>query len=378
MSFTNKSYNKYVRTLCAILFYVFVFLYLYIYQQDVMLLTQHLCSGGSTHYHPVIGTAIIMVSLALLQVGVGRIFRSFHLLYALSYTPSFIILTALTSIHLLPSGYTFGAWTYMLPVSLVLFAGVAYILWHISNETRSMFHYSLQTVITVNTLCMLSGFLFTCTLSNSSTTLHCQLKAERLVYDGHADKALDVLKKAPEGDASLTMLTAYALSLEGQLPEKLFTYPIAKGASNLLPDSVHTRLAYYPEGRLYHHIGLYLKQRLSTRHYLQFIKSRRQGTKAFADYYLMALLLDKQLDAFVNELPKFYDIQGNLPLHYREALLLYTHLRTNPLIIFHSNVMDADFQDFQVLEAKYSDKVQRYSAISDVYGNTYWFYYLYR
>ena len=77
--------SKYVRTMCAILFYLFTFLYLFVYQQDLMMLTQQLCSNGTTHYHPVIGTLIIMIILALVQMGTGRILNSFDLLYALSY-----------------------------------------------------------------------------------------------------------------------------------------------------------------------------------------------------------------------------------------------------------------------------------------------------
>lgn len=373
----SNSNNLYVRILCAILFYTFVFIYLYIYQQDLLMLTQHLCSGGTTQYHPIIGTSTIIIVLALLQFGVGRLLRSFSILYALSYVPSFIVLAALTGIQLQANGYTFGVWPYMLPIGLTLYAFIIYILMRINIETKSMFHYTQQTIIISNTLIMLVGFLFTDLTSNSSAALHTQLKIERLLSQKQYDEALDVLKQANDNSPSLTMLTAYTLSLKGQLPEKFFTYAVAKGAQNLTPDSLNTRMAFYPEGRLFQHIGVYTKQRMGAQRYLDYLYRHNLGKRPFTDYYLMALLLDKKIDAFVALLPTLYDVHGPLPTHYREALLLYTHLRTNPSIIFHSNVMDADFQDFQTLESKYLDPKVRRNAMRDTYGNTYWYYYLY-
>lgn len=373
----SNSNNLYVRILCAILFYTFVFIYLYIYQQDLLMLTQHLCSGGTTQYHPIIGTSTIIIVLALLQFGVGRLLRSFSILYALSYVPSFIVLAALTGIQLQANGYTFGVWPYMLSIGLTLYALIIYILMRINIETKSMFHYTQQTIIISNTLIMLVGFLFTGLTSNSSAALHTQLKIERLLSQKQYDEALDVLKQANDNSPSLTMLTAYTLSLKGQLPEKFFTYAVAKGAQNLTPDSVNTRMAFYPEGRLFQHIGAYPKQRMGAQRYLDYLYRHNLGKRPFTDYYLMALLLDKKIDAFVALLPTLYDVHGPLPTHYREALLLYTHLRTNPSIIFHSNVMDADFQDFQTLESKYLDPKVRRNAMRDTYGNTYWYYYLY-
>ena len=37
--------------------------------------------------------------------------------------------------------------------------------------------------------------------------------------------------------------------------------------------------------------------------------------------------------------------------------------------------MDADYQDYQTMEAKYGNPVERKAALRDTYGNTYWYYY---
>ena len=117
---------------------------------------------------------------------------------------------------------------------------------------------------------------------------------------------------------------------------------------------------------------------MGSKRYLDYLLRHRLGKKPFADYFLSSLLLDKELDKFVYYIMKFYNVRGLLPTHYREALLLYTHLRTNPVIIFHSTLMEADFQDFQDLENKYGNKTERKNMLRDMYGNTYSYDYFYQ
>ena len=66
-----------------------------------------------------------------------------------------------------------------------------------------------------------------------------------------------------------------------------------------------------------------------------------------------------------------------LPRHYREALVLYNHLRANPVVVYHDNVMDTDFKDLQKLRRTFADKKAAQVAISRNYGGTYWYYYYY-
>ena len=39
---------------------------------------------------------------------------------------------------------------------------------------------------------------------------------------------------------------------------------------------------------------------------------------------------------------------------------------------------EADYDDFQDLGDKYGNKRERYTALRDKYGDTYWFYYHYK
>ena len=58
--------------------------------------------------------------------------------------------------------------------------------------------------------------------------------------------------------------------------------------------------------------------------------------------------------------------------------MLYTHLRSNPLVDYHDDILDADYRDFQDLEHKYANPQERKNMIRDTYGKTYWYYYDYR
>lgn len=87
--------------------------------------------------------------------------------------------------------------------------------------------------------------------------------------------------------------------------------------------------------------------------------------------------MDKNLDAFVENITKYYDINDFLPKHYREALTLYVHSHTTPKVIFKNSIMDADFQDYQNMEHDITDTEERKNKLRDTYGNTYWYYYQY-
>ena len=72
-----------MRTLCAVLFITFTFTYLYFYQADVMMATQHLLSGGQTHYERTIGAVLITVALYVLHLGVLAVTKLTHRAHSL-------------------------------------------------------------------------------------------------------------------------------------------------------------------------------------------------------------------------------------------------------------------------------------------------------
>jgi hypothetical protein len=367
------------RVVCAIVFSLFTFFFLYFFQADVLTAAQHILSGGVTHYSRLLGAILITFVLQLLQIA---IFSFTHLLkrtHALTYFPSCLILAFITDISPnIVTHFSVGAWIWIIPLMLVVFVGSIKLALELQpyepeNSSNGLFSRNMW----INLLILNSFFLFVGLASNGNDIFHYRMRIENLLNKGEFDKAVCVGVKSDKSDASLTMLRIYALSRVGQLGDKLFTYPVKGGAYALIPSDSSVVL-FYPSDSIFHYLGGKTRKKYRPMQYMQLLQNRHKLTRPAIDYLLCGYLLDKKLDAFVRELRKYYKIDEKLPLHYREALTLYTHLRTNPLLVYHNSVMDTDYQDMVDLQSQYSNPVLRRSAVLDSYGNTYWSYYLYK
>lgn len=157
------------------------------------------------------------------------------------------------------------------------------------------------------------------------------LRMEQLMADGDYQGALKVGDRSDKTDRRLLSLRMDALAHEQQLGDRLFAYPIVGKGSD-----------YAKKG---------------------------------GDYELCACLIDKNLDRFVELLPRYYKVDDNLPRYYREALIQYKHVRSNPKILYNDAVLDTDWRDMQELERRYSDRRARQVAVFRQYEGTYWYYY---
>ena len=87
--------------------------------------------------------------------------------------------------------------------------------------------------------------------------------------------------------------------------------------------------------------------------------------------------IDKDIDHFVKEIGKFYQVNDSLPKHYREALTLYTHSRSNPLFVYRSAVTEEDYKNFREMENEYPMLSERKGKLGENFRGTYWYYYKY-
>ena len=94
-----KSNDILVNITCTIVFVVFTFVYLYCYQADLLTAMQHVFSKGQTHYNHLIGASLITFILLLVQRGVSRLCQGVRVANSLTYVPSALLLTFLTSAH---------------------------------------------------------------------------------------------------------------------------------------------------------------------------------------------------------------------------------------------------------------------------------------
>ena len=368
-----------LQTACAIVFLLFVFVYLYFFQADLLSMLQHVLSGGATHYDRTVGTVVITAVLYLVHLGAKRLGGLDRVCHALSYFPSLLLLAALTDVEVDFSVSPLrGLWLWLAPLLLAVYVFLSLAVKYNWIETLPPSYSAPISVLWKNLLLMACMFIAVCLCGNNDSVLHYRLRVERLLGSGAYSKALMVGEKSDETDASLTMLRAYALSRSGQLGERLFEFPLTGGSYALLPDGKGVRCLLYPEDRIVRALSIRKKGDMTPMEYLLYIERNGLSRKPVTDYILCGYLLDRNIDAFVNAIRRKYSLTSpSLPKHYKEALTLYTHLRSNPVLVYHNEVMDADYADFQNLEHKYTDARERESYVRDMYGDTYWFYYFY-
>lgn len=367
-----------MHVVCAVIFLVFTWLYVYCGQSSVLAATQHVLSNGETTYSSSIGTPIILITLWLLQISVYLITRLWKNWHSLTYFPSMLLLLALTSAGcILDRGGSIGFWMWLIPLLLIVWGGVVYLLRQLQpmeavNSTGGLF----SKLMCNNVFGMVVMMALVLLLGNDNKVYSYRMRAEDdMIHGRYADACL-AGSKSLQTDSSLTSLRIYALARQGELPQKLFTYPVEGSSRDLLPDSSTVRWVMLPTDSLYHFLGVRFKQPMAPMHYLNFILQHKLAKQPAADYLLCGYLLDCNLDAFVRHIGLYYNLNKPLPTHYREALTLYTHLRSHPFIVYHSTEMDADFQDLQQLMQTPGSKAERFSNLRDTYGNTYWYYYL--
>ena len=368
------------RTMCAIVFLAFSFIWLYSFQADVLAVAQHVLSNGVTHYNRLIGAILITVILFLLQLGVYSMTRLSKRTHALTYLPSMLVLAIISDINSdIDRHFSFGAWWIAIPLVLIVWTGLI-------SMARAYQRYEQDDYVGlfsrrqwINMLTMALMMLCVALISNTNAVFHFRSHAETSLLNRDWDEALRYGHESHESDASLTALRAYALSRKGELGERLFEYPVKGTGSDLMLLGNEARLLLYPADSLYRHLGALPRHGMTSTHYLYNLQAARQATPAVADYVLCMYLTDRNLDAFVQQLPRYYQVADSLPLprHYREALVLYNHLHSHPAIVYHDAVTNEDYENLQQLEAQFADAAERSNAVRDKYEGSYWYYYEY-
>ena len=362
-----------MRSTVDIIFILFTYLYLDRFQADLLAVAQHVLSGGVTTYHYVVSPLLLTLLFFLLQRGVASLFHVRRYFYALNCLPSLLLMTVLTSIPADFGHHQTWTWRWLLvPVVLAVWGGLSWISTQMETLEPSGRHEGwLSRELWQNVLMLTLMMMGVVALANHDRIFHERLQMERLMLQGKYAEALEVGKRSERTDSSLTMLRIACLHRCGKMGQELFTYPLVGGSRAMVPDGTTVRAmmwktprwmesAYMPDGTC------------------QGTTTGKKKYRIPKDYMLCALLLDKKLDRFVAEVKRTYANDSvKMPRHYKEALVLYAHRRTVPVIVYKDGVMDADFQDYQALEHKYTNPIEKQTALHDTYGNTYWYYYQY-
>lgn len=291
--------NKFVHLVCSLLFCSFTFLYLFFFQADTMTVIQHLASGGQTFYSPWLGAILITLTLKLLQVGINSLLRLKKRGFALTYLPSFLILTFITGLYPNNAGLlSFDYWVWLAPLVCIVLALLFYAFKRYEpyeTEFRSFGPCSEQMWIAL--LILLIGMFFTTLFSNTDKSFHARARVEALIDKRDYAGALEEIKVIPQTDSALSMLTIYAVARQKQLPDSLFEYRLVGRGTVLRPGKVHSWLQ--PDSILY------------------------KTTRNSANYQLVGFLLDRNLNEFARYLPQYYPVDSLRPRYYAEAYNIF-------------------------------------------------------
>lgn len=341
-----------LRVVCIVLFCAFTFLYTFFYRADTLAVTQHILSDGATSYNSTIGAIVITAALTILQVVVRRLTHHGLFTYALTFFPSMTLLGLLSVI----CDRVIGGQGLILPT---IIAAVAIALWVVMSAASKVLMLQPESSglfsrpMSINLLLMVLMMAVVGIGCGGDECTHYRCRIERRLLAGNYEEALRVGELSQVRDKHITQLRMFALAKLDMAGEALFTYPIGGTGDDLIPSEAGDLLFFSSD-----------------------------SITAFADsiprdYALCALLIDRDIDGFAREVTRWYEVNDSLPQHYREALTLYTHLRSEPVVTYHNAVMDTDFDDLQALEHQYRNRHEASRPVYSQYKGTYWWYYNY-
>lgn len=362
---TESSSTRYktarsIRIACGLLFILFSVCYL-CFQSPLLEMLQKVLSEGQTTYSPQWGTWIITLILCLLQWGVSAWMRLPERWHALTYIPSFLLLSFVTDVHKdIYEAVTLGRWMWLLPLSLLLFWLLS---WSVRRLEILLGDYRNQkgwSTLMPNLLTMYLLSVGCVSLGNTDELFHNEAAADAALLHGDYQKVMEIGAGSGRTSRELTVMRVYALSRMDSLPDRLFDYPLHDGTRGLLLDA-GVATTWLRADSLYAYLGGTPRQGESITGYLRRLCYTDTGNHPVLDYYLCALLLRKELEVFVKELDYFCYVEEGLPKAYAEALYLY--YRQHP-----SLTPPYDFAD---LEQAY----EHYRKASPEDRRHYWYYY---
>ena len=388
MNYNNplpQSINNIIRLTTVVLFALFSFIYLFCIQNDVIAEAQYVFSEGQTSYSRLWGALIITAILLAVHFFVAKTTKLIGRWYALTFFPSFLLLTILTSLNrVVIEDFTFGQWIWAFPLLIILFVVLLYIKKRRPGESIDDGDYHLSRYLWPNYAIMFFMMIVCGANASADDVYMYELKAERLLLEDDFEGASRVGEKSLVTSPRLNEMRMYALARQGLLGEKLFDYPQPYAEQSLLMmDDTVTRLHRFTSKNIQESLGAWANASVTTfDHYMNLLKKNpsTRHNPLLADYILCGKLLQKDLRGFTQTIKHYYDISSpvnvqNLPKAYREAMLLQAKaIGRDSLNAFVDTLMLTNYKDYcAILETDESDLVRK-NRLKRQYGNTLWWY----
>ncbi len=376
-SVSEKRLQRTVALVCATLFVAFSFTFI-LYKTSLLEVLYDNVATGKLEYNSYITSGIITVALTLFAFWLNKFMKFQREWTALAYLPSCIILAFITDINrtIYNDEGNILLWIYIF-LSVVLFnLFISFILRRILFAKIKDYNVEGNRMVWRNMMLFTFIFLLTGTLSDSDRNFMYESVAYTQYKHGNINAALEVAKNDYAASKELTSSRAFYLAMQGEMSDKLFNYPQHFASEGLLPHLPQST-PLSPD-TVYKAIGV---QNLPHKTVLELLQESIKGdsiSKIHRDYYLCALLLDKRILQFRDELSRHYNINNvdSLPVHYKEAVLLYNYVSGN------GEVKDTTIQrKFEALHsiAKQCNNnlLNKKDGTYEELKRTYWWYYLY-
>lgn len=379
--YIHTAYKKTARiqtVVCGLLFSAFSFTYLYVFQSDILEALHFSLAHGKTHFAPLASAIIITVILLLLRWGVNSLLGLKGNVRALSYFPSCLILGALTDVgkDVYTGGYhTFWGW--LLPLVLMIYIAVAYWLRRIfrnqlNHESNPIILMNCNILIVI-VLCLMAALI-----GNTNRAFHHELEAEHHLRLRQYQQVLKAGEKSLDASRTLTVLRSIALSHTGELGKRLFTFPQHYRSGGLFFADDSTQTYRYTNDSIYYLLGVrpYAGEKWLT--FLQNICYKGTGKYTALDYYLSALLLEKDLDTFVKAVNDLYEFEEELPRHYSEALLIYRDSHPEYPVQITDSTLVKRYITYRERQVGFTSYTEERNRMRREFGDTYWWYFDYQ
>ena len=364
---------------CGLLFSVFSFTYLYVFQEDLLEAFHYSLAEGRTQFSP-LGTAAWLTGILLLfRWLVNRVLHLKGAVRELAYFPSCLLLGVVTSVgsSVYQGRVIQDTWMWLLPLLLVVFFGVAYVVGRFWEA-----YYSRSAnegwVVNGNLLILFLLCMMTVTVGNTEIHFHHELAVEAALKKSDYSQARKVGKKMVHPSRSLTALRAYTMSKEQTMGEHLFEYPQLYGADGLLLDTLSGNRFRLTADSLYTYLGATPQQGEKAIDYFERICREEVGSHVALDYYLSALLLERRLERFVADFEELYTVPDSIPRYYEEALFLHDKMHLSLPQKVQNEAMEERWKAYEALKLELTGTVGEGNRMRRKFGDTYWWYHQYR
>lgn len=390
MKHKKQNANLAVTWSCRLLFSAFTFIYLYSFQGEVLSVAQHVFSDGQTSYSLFVGAVIITLLLTALQWVVSRLSAMPLVCHAVTYLPSFLILSMLTSVNdATYRHFSLGAWTWVAPLVIIAYVVATLLLRRLRSARRAPAPSAdIAPYLWPNYLILLLLILVSGSIPSTTDVYYYEIKTERLISEGRYEDALLVGRKHLDTNRRLTQLRMYALARTGQLPDKLFAYPQPYGSEGLLMLTDTSAIHRVTSDDIRRWLGdtLAVPHMSATAYFRGQLRTDTVRTAPVADYYLCALLLDKNLEQFAQSIARRYTPSDSLPPVYSQALALCAHpssgkanatdaVASVPTHLRADSLTLARYHDYCTMRDTITSEPQRTNLTRRKFGDTYWWYY---